>query len=233
LPSRGPTWFWLAVAAIGVTGLVVALNGRFPGALQDSNQAGRLAYLMAWLILGGSGVVLAVRRQPLVGLRNAAIWVGIGLALVIGYSYRDGLGDLGERLSGELMPQRGVAEGGDAMTFRLGQDGHFHVEALVDNVRVRFLVDTGASEVVLSPADARRLGLHLGNLEFVQRAETANGMVRGAPVTLREVAVGNLRLTDVRASVNAADMSESLLGMTFLSRLGGFEVSGDRLTLRR
>jgi aspartyl protease family protein len=47
------------------------------------------------------------------------------------------------------------------------------------------------------------------------------------------VVVGNLRLADVRASVNAADMSESLLGMTFLSRLGGFEVSGDRLTLRR
>src|SRR5262249_42712951 len=85
LQSRGPTWLWLAVAAIGVTGLVIALNGRFPGAFQDSNQVGRLAYLMAWLVLGGSGVVLAVRRQqPLVGLRNAAIWIGIGLALVIG-----------------------------------------------------------------------------------------------------------------------------------------------------
>ena len=233
MPSRGPTWLWLAVAAIGVTGLVIALNGRFPGALQDSNQAGRLAYLMAWLVLGGGGMVLAIRRQPLVGLRNAAIWVGIGLALVIGYSYRDDLGNLGARLSGELVPQRGVAEGEDAMTFRAGQDGHFHVEALVDNVRVRFLVDTGASEVVLSPADARRLGFDRSNLEFVQMAETANGMVRGAPVRLREVVVGNLRLADVRASVNAADMSESLLGMTFLSRLGGFEVSGDRLTLRR
>lgn len=233
MQSRGPTWLWLAVAAIGVTGLIIALNGRFPGALDDSRGAGRLAYLCAWLLLGGSGVVLAVRRQPLVGLRNATIWIGLGLALVIGYSYRDGLGDLGARLSGELMPQRGVAEGADAMTFRVGQDGHFHVEALVDNVRIRFLVDTGASQVVLSPADARRLGLDPGSLDFVQMAETANGMVRGAPVTLHEVLVGNLRLADVRASVNAADMGESLLGMSFLSRLGGFEVSGDRLTLRR
>jgi aspartyl protease family protein len=51
-------------------------------------------------------------------------------------------------------------------------------------------------------------------------------------VTLREVTVGGLRLAEVGASVNRAEMSESLLGMSFLRRLGGFEVSGDRLTLR-
>ena len=233
MQSRGPAWLWLAVAAIGVTGLVIALNGRFPGVLDDSNQVGRLAYLLAWLILGGSGVILAIRRRPIVALRNAAIWTALGLALVIGYSYRDSFADLRARLSGELVPHLGVANDDGSISFRAGQDGHFHIEALVDNVRVRFLVDTGASQVVLSPSDAARLGLDRDRLDFTQMAETANGMVRAAPVTLREVLIGKLRLADVRASVNAADMSESLLGMSFLSRLGGYEVSGDRLTLRR
>jgi len=233
LQSRGPAWLWLAVAGIGLTGLLIALNGRFPGALDDSNDIGRLAYVVAWLVLGGSGLILAIRRQPLVGLRNAAIWTAVGLALVIGYSYRDSFGDLGARLSGELAPQRGVAGDDGSVSFRASQDGHFRVEALVDNVRVRFLVDTGASQVVLSPADARRLGLDGADLHFTQMADTANGIVRGAPVTLRDIAIGPLRLADVRASVNKAEMAESLLGMSFLSRLSGYEVSGDRLTLRR
>jgi aspartyl protease family protein len=233
LQSRGPAWLWLAVAGIGIAGLVTALSGRFPGALDDSDRLARLIYLLGWLLLGGSGLVLATRRQPLVGLRNAAIWTGLGLILVIGYSYRDALDALTARLSGELVPQRGVANADGSVSFRASQDGHFHVEALVDGARLRFLVDTGASQVVLSPADARRLGFDIGRLDFTQMAETANGAVRGAPVTLREVVVGNLRLADVRASVNEAEMAESLLGMSFLSRLGGFDVSGDRLTLRR
>ena len=77
------------------------------------------------------------------------------------------------------------------------------------------------------------LGIDTAGLDFRHVSETANGPVSGAPVTLREVAVGNVRLADVAASVNGAEMSESLLGMTFLSRLSGFEVSGDRLTLRQ
>jgi aspartyl protease family protein len=119
-----------------------------------------------------------------------------------------------------------------SVRFRVGQDGHFHIEAMVDGTRVRFLVDTGASEVVLSPGDARRLGFDLGRLSFTRMAETANGSVRSAPVTLHEMMVGGLRVNEVSASVNEAEMSESLLGMTFLNRLGGFEVSGDTLTLR-
>jgi len=230
VPSRGPAWLWLAVAAIGVIALLLALNGRFPGALEEQGGLSRLIYLLSWVALAGSGVVLAVRREPLKQLRNIAIWLGLGLALVIGYSFKD---DLGSRLLGELVPQRGTANPDGSVSFRAGTDGHFHVEALVNGSRLRLLVDTGASQVVLSPADARRLGFDLDSLDFRHVFETANGPVTGAPVTLREVTVGSVRLADVGASVNGAAMSESLLGMSFLSRLSGFEVSGDRLTLRQ
>lgn len=227
--SRGPLWFWLAVAAIGVIGLVLALAGRFPGALDDAGSQSRLVYLLAWLALAGGGFVFAIRRQPLRELRNAAIWIGVGLVLVIAYSFRD---EIMPRLMGELVPQRGIAEADGSVNFRAGRDGHFHVEAHVNGSRLRFLVDTGASLVVLSPADARRLGFDLDRLAFTQLTETANGLGRGAPVMLRDVVVGGLRVADVAASVNQAEMSESLLGMSFLRRIGGFEVDGDRLTLR-
>jgi aspartyl protease family protein len=230
VPSRGPTWLWLAVAGIGVAALLLTLNGRFPSALQEEGSLPWLIYLLCWLALTGSGVVLAVRREPLKQLRNAAIWLAIVLMLVIGYSFKD---ELGARLLGELVPQRGVANPDGSVSFRAGADGHFHVEALVNGMRLRLLVDTGASQLMLSPSDARRLGFDITRLDFRHVFETANGPVSGAPVTLREVAVGGVRLADVAASVNGADMSESLLGMSFLSRLSGFEVSGDRLALRQ
>ena len=230
VPSRGPAWLWLAVAVIATIALVMALNGRFPGALDEQGGLPRLIYFLSWLVLAGSGLVLAIRREPLKQLRNAAIWLALGLALVIGYSFKD---ELGSRLLGELVPQRGTANQDGSVTFRAGEDGHFHVEARINGTRLRMLVDTGASQVVLSPSDARRLGIDTAGLDFRHLSETANGPVSGAPVTLREITVGSVRLTDVMASVNGAEMSESLLGMTFLSRLSGFEVSGDRLTLRQ
>jgi aspartyl protease family protein len=230
VPSRGPAWLWLAVAVIATIALVMALNGRYPGALDEQGGLPRLIYFLSWLVLAGSGLVLAIRREPLKQLRNAAIWLALGLALVIGYSFKD---ELGSRLLGELVPQRGIVNPDGSVTFRAGEDGHFHVEARINGTRLRMLVDTGASQVVLSPSDARRLGIDTAGLDFRHLSETANGPVSGAPVTLREITVGSVRLIDVMASVNGAEMSESLLGMTFLSRLSGFEVSGDRLTLRQ
>lgn len=232
-PPQRHGWLWLLVAVVGLAGFLITLHGRFPAALGDSQNVGRLLYLLAWLVPAGGGLVLTFQQQPLQSLKHATTWVGIFLVLVIGYSYRDGFGDLGERLSGELVPQRGMANTDGSISFRPGQDGHFHVEALVDGTRLRFLVDTGASDVVLTPDDARRMGFDLDRLDFTGRAETANGDVRSAPVRLHEMVLGPIRLTNVRAAVNEAEMSESLLGLSFLSRLDGYEVSGDRLTLRQ
>jgi len=118
------------------------------------------------------------------------------------------------------------------LVVRAGASGHFLVDAAVNGTGLTMLVDTGASGVVLSPDDARRVGLNQGLLDYSQIFHTANGAVRGAPVTLREVRVGQLSLTDVEATVNEAPMPISLLGMTFLARLEGYEVRDGRLVLR-
>ncbi len=97
---------------------------------------------------------------------------------------------------------------------------------------LRFLVDTGATTVTLKGDDAARLGIEPGEHAFTERYQTANGIVRGAPVRLRSVRIGRLQRSDVRATVSEAPMAMSLLGMSFLERLAGYEVKDDRLILR-
>ena len=86
--------------------------------------------------------------------------------------------------------------------------------------------------MVLSPRDAERLGFDLNKLSFNRFYRTANGTVTGASVRLHEIRIGSLSVADVRASVNGAEMKRSLLGVSFLSRLGGYQVNDGVLTLR-
>ena len=121
---------------------------------------------------------------------------------------------------------------GAEMVIPAGRNGHFLVTAEVEDVEILFLVDTGASQVILTVEDAERLGHSIENLEFSDRFQTANGAIRGAPLMLPELRIGDLEIEDVRASVIRAPMSTSLLGMSFLSRLEGYEVGEEGLILR-
>lgn len=116
--------------------------------------------------------------------------------------------------------------------YRRARDGHFYVDADVNGARIRFLVDTGATYVSLSPEDARSAGVRVFESDYTARTMTANGVTRVAPVTLGQVEVDQLRLFDVRAVVLEKPMPVSLLCMSFLSRLQGYETRSDELVLR-
>jgi aspartyl protease family protein len=95
------------------------------------------------------------------------------------------------------------------------------------------LVDTGATTVVLKPADAQAAGIDLRSLSFSVPVQTANGTTYAAPVRLRGVAVGAIVIPQVEALVaKPGTLKESLLGISFLRRLRSYEFSGDFLTLR-
>jgi aspartyl protease family protein len=232
----GGRWLWYLYGALGAIGLAWLLFHLFPGALQGEDDSRRLVYLVALLALVGGGLG-RIARQGLPGVRRAAgqlgIWIGIAVALLLGYSYRAEVSDAGRRISALLMPAQGEAVGGQTMRFTLEADRQFHVKAMVGGIPIYFLVDTGASDVLVSQADARRLGIDPGSLSYSQLYRTASGTARGAPVTLPEIDIGTIRVTDVNASVSEGDTDGSLLGMSFLSRLSGYEVNGDTLTLRQ
>jgi aspartyl protease family protein len=129
-----------------------------------------------------------------------------------------------------------AAEAVDSRSVIVPRDarGQFQVEARVDGRRLSFMVDTGASVVALTAADAASLGLHPTQREFIAEVRTANGTVRAAPVTLDTVEVGDLAVHNVAALVLPdAALSDNLLGLSFLSRLRRFEYSGGKLVLEQ
>ncbi len=132
----------------------------------------------------------------------------------------------------EPAPDRADPDNDEAVVLEAGAHGRFTVAAWVDGTDIDFVVDTGASAVVLSPDDASRLDLHPSNLDYDTVFSTANGEVRAAMVTLRELRIGPIELDDVEAAVFQSPMGMSLLGMTALDRLRSYEVQGNRMILR-
>src|SRR5262245_53214062 len=103
---------------------------------------------------------------------------------------------------------------------RAGEGGHFFINARVDGRRIDFVVDTGASNIVLRESEAARLGIHPTARDYNIRMSSANGEGRAARIELRIVDVGDIVVRDLTALVvpdNA--LSVNLLGMSFLSRV--------------
>jgi aspartyl protease family protein len=121
---------------------------------------------------------------------------------------------------------------GRRVALRTGPDGHVTVDGSIDGRSVRFLVDTGATTVVLNEATARRLGYRLSRSDFTQMSRTANGPMHVAPVRLGNVRIAGIALRDVEAVVVPGNLLDgNLLGMSFLKRLRKFEFQGDSLVL--
>lgn len=190
----------------------------------SSDSVPRLVYLalLGVAVLAGVGAAYRGRRSS--GLRDALVWGLIFLGFVAAYGLRDDI-------SGALSPRTAVVSEAGELFLRRGADGHFHAAAQVNGVEISFLVDTGASGVVLNAADARRAGFAPEALSFTGRARTANGDVRLAPVRLDQVSLGPVEARRVRASVSEGELFSSLLGMSFLNRFARVTVEGDRMIL--
>ncbi len=118
----------------------------------------------------------------------------------------------------------------NTLVYPANERGHVMVDAVINGASVRLLVDTGASLVTLTPEDARAAGIAPADLTFNRRVRTANGVARMAPVTLRDIRIGQLAIDDVPAAV-MENLNVSLLGMSFLSRLQSYEMRNGKLTI--
>jgi aspartyl protease family protein len=112
------------------------------------------------------------------------------------------------------------------------EDGHYYPTLMINGTRIRFVADTGATNIVLSKEDAIRLGFDPENLMYTGEAMTANGLVRTARVTLDQIEFGPFRDEGLSAFVNDGEMDGSLLGMDYLC-LFRVEIAGDKMVLSR
>jgi aspartyl protease family protein len=231
---------WLLMAFVLLAGLLLFFRSDIDflsemGTLEIVILAGGLLLVAIYIVVLLSGE----RNQLLQAVRYLLIWAAIGLALVAGYSYREELSEVASRVAGELWPAGrlisvSTTENGEkAVRVRRRSDDHFVVRATVNGQAMTLLVDTGASTVVLRPADAQRAGIDTGDLNYTVAVHTANGTTYAAPIHLRAIAIGPLIVRDVNALVAPpGSLKENLLGMSFLRRLRSYEFSKDFLTLR-
>ena len=192
-------------------------------AMMDNDSTARLIYLGILLASLAGWIMVEYRKRMGQALRTGLAWGMIFLGLMAGYGL---WGDIRR----DIMPVQAVTSG--QVTIPMGQDGHYHPRLTIGGQELSFMADTGASSVVLSPGDARRLGIDPGKLVYMGQAVTANGVVRTATVTLKDVRLGPFHDDLVVAQVNEAEMEGSLLGMDYLGRFSVM-MAGDKMVLTR
>ena len=191
----------------------------------STDQFMQLTYLvLLGLVIAGSAIV-AGRSNWGKMAQQAAIWALIFVGVIAAYG-------LWDDIRNDVAPQQALIEG-NAIAVPRGPDGHYRLTLDINDTPVRFVVDTGATQMVLSQQDARRIGLDPASLDYAGRALTANGEVRTAPVTLREVSLEGITDRGVRAVVNGGAMDGSLLGMSYLRLWDRIEIANNQLVLER
>jgi aspartyl protease family protein len=228
--SRLGLYLWLGVlASAGL--LIFVLSRYFPSgdtAFGDPYQI----QLLGMLALVSSSLLFIREINLKRTVRNVLIWTAVGGAILIAFSFQNEFKDLGLRLRSNLVPGYPVQTGPREMAVSEGEGGSYHVFGTVNGTQIRFLIDTGATDIVLSPSDARRLGFDLESLKFDRPYGSANGIGHGAAAEVADLSVGPIHFSNVPVSINGAEMGSSLLGMAFLKRLKSYSFSGNKLILQ-
>lgn len=184
----------------------------------------RLVYLAVILASLAGWIMVEFRQRMGQALRMTLAWGLIFVGVMAGYG-------LWNDVQRQAMPMQAVGDGGMIEVPR-SVDGHYYLTLTINGTDLPFMVDTGASGLVLSLADAGHLGIDPQSLAFLGEASTANGIVRTAMVTLPLIELGSFRNEDFRAYVTEGEMEGSLLGMDYLGQFR-IEVADDRMILRQ
>lgn len=166
--------------------------------------------------------------------RHSVLWVCVMAVGFFAYDSRAEIESLYDRMRGNIYPSVALSTTQGQAEFRRTWDGHYRVEAEINGVRERFLIDTGASMVLLPFEAVDAYGIDPDTLEFSTPVTTANGKSTVAPVMLDLIKIGPIEIVDVPAAVaHPGRLKIGLLGMSFLERLKEASFQGDRLVLRK
>jgi aspartyl protease family protein len=185
-----------------------------------------LFYLILLLIFISGSFLYSKRESFSQTMQQALIWVLIFVGAITAYGFKD-------VFMAQIYPSSARINGAGSVTLSRANDGHFYASLNVNGRNVEFVIDTGATAIVLSKKDAETIGINTNNLNYMGQAYTANGVVRTAFVELGVVKLGNITDYDLPASVNGGELFGSLLGMDYLNLFSEFKINGNTLTLTR
>jgi aspartyl protease family protein len=191
----------------------------------DADQIANVGYLS---LLGAAlvGSYIAANKNNLGRVaQQATIWglIFVGVIAAVGL-----WGDISRDVT-----NRQIMVNASTVEVPRSRDGHYYLTLKINGAPVDFVVDTGATQVVLSQDDARRIGIEPDALVYLGTANTANGTVRTASVSLDTVTLGEITDLGVRATVNGGQMDGSLLGMSYLGLYSRIAIESDVLILTR
>ncbi len=192
-----------------------------------AEQTAEVFYLILILLFVGSYFLFDAGRRFGENLKLGLVWLGVFTVVIIGYQL------FSETLQPRAAEPRVTTFVQDEVVLRRARDGHFYITIDINDAPVRFVVDTGASLLVLSEADAMRAGYDPQDLLFSGQASTANGRVRIAPITIEAIELGGQVDRRVRGAVNGGRLDTSLLGMSYLDRFSRIEIIGSEMRLVR
>lgn len=165
-------------------------------------------------------------------IQGTLFWGGLCALLVVGYTYRTDLVHAGYRVLGALAPGLAVSQQDGTILIVRDAGGHFVLDGRTNGARTRFLLDTGASAVVLTLRDAQRAGFRDSGLSFTVPVSTANGRTLVAPVQIDTISIGDHTFRNIRGFVaREGSLDSSLFGMSALDRLQSWRIEGDRLVM--
>ena len=197
----------------------------------ENNDLSQIVYLVILILIMSYGMINRKEMSLKKIVKYFLIWSLIGLIIIALYAYRFEFNNFKERISGEINPTSAQLNQQGQLIINISDDSHFYVKMLINKKPILFMVDTGASDIVLNLQDALKIGVNPKNLIFNRQFQTANGRVLGASIILKEVEISGIKFKDVKASVTNGEMGVNLLGMSFLRRFGKYEFYQDRLIL--
>jgi len=197
----------------------------------ENNDLSQIVYLVILILIMSYGMINRKEMSLKKIVKYFLIWSLIGLIIIALYAYRFEFNNFKERISGEINPTSAQLNQQGQLIINISDDSHFYVKILINKKPILFMVDTGASDIVLNLQDAIKIGINPKNLIFNRQFQTANGRVLGASIILKEVEISGIKFRDVKASVTQGEMGVNLLGMSFLRRFDKYEFYQDRLIL--
>ncbi|PIE14743.1 MAG: TIGR02281 family clan AA aspartic protease [Rhodobacterales bacterium] len=192
----------------------------------DTDQTARLIYLILLGAMLVSWFVVQNRQSLGKTAQHATLWGLIFVAVIAAAGLWSDIRD-------DVLQSQSYSDDQSRIEVPRRLDGHYHLTLEIDGTEIEFVIDTGATDVVLNKTDASAIGIDVDNLFFNEIAHTANGEVKTARVRLKNVRLGPIFDPQLRASVNDGELSTSLLGMAYLQRFSKIEISNGKMVLHR
>jgi aspartyl protease family protein len=190
-----------------------------------------------WPIIALSALMLLIALYSFLNqhgskifLTQLLIWCAIIFAIIVLYAFRTELSYITQRIVAVLIPAYSWTNNDkNEIIISRNRDGHFYIDAIINEQKITFMIDTGASDIALTKKDAQTLNLNLARLAYNRKYSTANGIVKVAPVILQNFKIGPMNFNNVAAHISNGDLDVSLLGMSIISRFKSFKIDRDLL----